>query len=176
SSPALNRLLAWGLQRYSAAELDVPAVRAVTFVDRKAPACSGINGLAAGSEVSLCFGTADACSDDGCTGWRAWAKATLLHELAHVWISENVAQDVRDQFLSVSGLPTWESVDSLWGDRGVELAAEAMAGSLMDEPVTLNIEFDRRYSCAELARLYAILAGAPPVDPPCEDLGEPPPS
>ena len=103
-SPALERLLTWGIQRFADADLVAPVLDSVTFVDRKSPACTGINGLAAGADVSLCFGTADACSDDGCLGWRPWAKATLLHELSHVWMSQNVTPATREQFLRAAGL------------------------------------------------------------------------
>jgi hypothetical protein len=167
SSPALDGLLRWGLGRFSEAGLRPPAVESVTFVDRKAPACTGINGLAAAGEVYLCFGTSDACTDDGCTGWRAWAKKAVLHELSHVWMTQNVTPETQSTFLGASGFPTWESADLPWGKRGVELAAETMSGALMDEAVTMNVKLGRRYTCAELATLYTALAGQPPTNPPC---------
>jgi hypothetical protein len=174
SAPALDGLLRWGLGRFTEAGLLTPAVDSVTFVDRKAPACTGINGLAAGRQVSLCFGTSDACTDDGCTGWRAWAKKAVLHELSHVWTTQNVTPDTRSTFLRESGLPSWESADLPWGRRGVELAAETMSGALMDEPVPMNVKLERRYSCGESATLYTTLTGRPPTSPPC--AGHEPPS
>jgi hypothetical protein len=176
SSPALDELLSWGLGRFTEAGLLPPAVESVTFVDRKAPACARINGLAAGGQVSLCFGTSDACTDDGCTGWRAWAKKAVLHELSHVWMTQNVTPETQSTFLQTSALPTWESADLPWGNRGVELAAETMSGALMDEPVTLNVKLGRRYTCAELATLYTALVGQPPTNPPCTGDELPPDS
>ena len=167
SSPALDRLLRWGLGRFTEAGVHPPAVERVTFVDRTAPACTGINGLATGGQVSLCFGTSDACTDNRCTGWRAWAKKAALHELSHVWMTQNVTPETQSTFLRASGLPTWESADLPWGERGVELAAETMSGALMDEPVTPNLKLGRRYTCGELATLYTALAGRPPTNPRC---------
>ena len=152
SSPALDRLLTWGMQRFQAASLVVPALDGVTFVDRQAPACTGVNGLAAGGDVSLCFGTSDACTDDGCAAWRAWAKKAVLHELSHVWLSQNVTPEVRTTFVRSAGLRAWESDGLPWGQRGVELAADTMAAALMDAPVTLNAKFERGFACAELRR------------------------
>jgi hypothetical protein len=167
SSPALDRLIGWGLGRFTDAGLVAPGVHSVTFVDRKAPACGGINGLAAGDAVSLCFGTSDACTDDGCAGWRPWARKALVHELSHLWLAQNVTPGARDTFLRASGLTTWESTDQPWGERGVELAAETMAGELMDEPVTPNVKLTRRYTCDEWAAMYAILTGDEPADLAC---------
>jgi hypothetical protein len=171
SSPTLDRLIGWGLGRFTEAGLVAPGVDSVTFVDRRAPACAGINGLAAGNDVSLCFGTSDACTDDGCAGWRPWARKALLHELSHLWLAQYVTPETQSTFLSASGLPTWESPDLPWGERGVELAAETMAGALMDEAVAPNVELTRSYACAQWAAMYTILTGQAPADPTCPAKG-----
>ncbi len=170
SSPSLDRLLEWGMGRFAAADLSAPVVDSVTFVSPSAPACARINGLAWGEDVALCFGTSDACTDNGCAGWRPWVKRALLHELSHLWISQNVSPEVQVAFVRSAALPTWAADDSPWGKRGVELAAETMAGTLIDEPVALNAKLDRR-SCADLAGLYTLLTGVgPPAGTQC---GEP---
>jgi hypothetical protein len=172
SSPALDRLIGWGLGRFPEVGLVAPRVDGVTFVDRKAPACAGINGLAAGDDVSLCFGTSDACTDDGCAGWRPWARKALLHELSHLWLAQNVTLETQSTFLRASGLPAWESPDLLWGQRGVELAAEAMSGALMDEAVAPNVELARNYACDQWAQMYTILTDNALASPPCAGQGQ----
>ena len=47
----------------------------------------------------------------------------LIHELAHVWIEENVGVAVRREFVQRNDLPTWNDHDYDWDFRGVELAA-----------------------------------------------------
>ncbi len=175
SSPALDRLLAWGLRRFTEAGLDPPAVDTVTFVDRMSAACSGINGLAAAGDVSLCFGTADACTDDGCTRWIPWAKKALLHELSHVWLTRNMDPGARSPVLRAAGLTVWESTDVPWGQQGAELAAEVLSDRLMDERVSLNTKLARRYSCEEVAEILGIITDMPQVEAACTTSTAPAP-
>jgi hypothetical protein len=94
-------------------------------------------------DVSLCFGTSDACTDDGCTEWLAWAKKASSMSSVTVWMTRNVTPETQSTFLRASGLPTWESADLPGGERSVELAAEIMSGALMDE---LHAEREARAS------------------------------
>lgn len=71
---------------------------------------------------------------DVCDPHRPRRKHTLLHELAHVWISENIDQATRDEFMELRELTVWNSVDTPWSDRGTEHAAEILSWGIGDHP------------------------------------------
>jgi len=158
STPRLDALLAWGADRFQLAGMEPPALSDVTFYRRTVDLCRGITGLALGKSLSLCFDEADACASTACTTWRPWTRTTLLHELAHVWMTDNVSHAQREAFITRAGLPTWADTDHPWAERGVELAASTIAGALMPEPLKVSPLFGPR-SCAELTDLAGIVIG-----------------
>ena len=153
----LEGLAGWAFGRFAEAGLAVPAVDRVTFMTA-ADLCEGIRGLAGGGRVTLCYGADQVCLGEGCKQWRPYAKATALHEWAHQWIADRVDASTQQRLVEQAGLETWDSLDSAWGDRGVEWAAEIMAWGLMDEAYDINQDLGLP-PCAERAALFGTLTG-----------------
>ena len=89
------------------------------------------------------------------------ARETLLHEMGHAWIDENVTNSVRERFLEMRGLRAWNESTVSWDDRGFEHGAEIIAWGLIDRPT--GIVRIRDTSCAELLAGYFTLVGRPPL-------------
>ena len=48
------------------------------------------------------------------------ARRNLLHEMAHIWIDQNVSRAERVRFLELRGLRIWNASKGDWGYRGYE--------------------------------------------------------
>jgi hypothetical protein len=155
-TPELERLLAWAFDRFTIAGLEAPRLASVTFLDGLTDVCHRKRGLTVGDDVLLCF--QKACSTPECNSWWTWPRATVLHELAHVWMAQTMPEGTPARFVRAADLPTWASTKQPWGQRGTELAAETIAWALMDQPYRINPDLEER-SCAELAHLFQILTG-----------------
>ena len=164
-TPGLEGLITWSFAQYRAHGLGTPMVRRVTFHDKQIGKCEGLAGLILGDVVTVCFGSAAACLDQGCTVWQTWAKKAVLHELAHAWMDEHLTAEVIARFLAVTGKPTWASSTHEWGDRGVELAAETLAWAMTDQPSRVNPKLGP-HTCDELTQYYQILTGRTPEPTP----------
>jgi hypothetical protein len=164
-TPGLESLITWSFGQFRAHGLGTPKVRRVTFYDNQTDRCEGVAGLILVDAVTLCFDSAAACLDEGCTTWNAWVKKATLHELAHAWMDEHLTPGVIEQFQAATAMPTWADSQHAWGDRGVELAAETIAWATMDEPTQANPKLGP-HSCDELANYYEILTGRPPEPTP----------
>jgi hypothetical protein len=164
-TPGLEGLILWSFDQFRTHGLGTPIVRRVTFHEKQIDKCEGVAGLILGDVVTVCFGSAVACVDRDCTTWETWAKKAVLHELAHAWIDEHLTAEAIEQFLEVTGMPTWASPTHAWGDRGVELAAETIAWATSDQPVQVNPKLGT-HTFNELARYYEILGGRPPEPTP----------
>jgi hypothetical protein len=57
-------------------------------------------------------------------------RETLLHEMGHAWIDQNVAQTVRERFTEMRGLRAWNQSTVPWDDRAYEHGAEIIAWGL----------------------------------------------
>lgn len=81
---------------------------------------------------------------------------TLLHEVAHAWVDQNVPEDRIAQFMELRGVSEWDSGE--WAQQGAEHAAEIMLWGLQDEfrisPLIPNA------SDAELAAAFELLTEA----------------
>jgi hypothetical protein len=168
-TPGLDGLITWSFDQFRAHGLGAPEVRRVTFHDNQIDKCEGVTGLILGDAVTLCFDSATACRDRACTAWDTWVQKTTLHELAHAWMDEHLTPQVITQFLTATGKPTWSAPEHPWGDRGVELAAETIAWTMVDQPIPVNPKLGP-HSCDELARYYELLTGRTPdpIPPGCE--------
>lgn len=162
STPGLDALLVWGHDRFRQAGMEPPALSEVTFLAREVDLCRGITGMALEDSLSLCFDEGDACASATCASWRPWARTTLLHELAHVWMTDHVSHAQQAAFIDRAGLPTWADTDHPWAQRGVELAASTIAAALGDEPLQVSRLFGQR-SCAELKELLGIVIDPMPT-------------
>jgi hypothetical protein len=160
-SDGLEKLVGWGLQRYADAALVPPIATSVTFVP-KGDDPWGRHGFAHGSkagDVALPFTADDACGDDeACADWPTWAKATTLHELAHLWLVRSLSEAAKAEFLQRRGL-TWSDPALPWAQQGSEVAAETVAWGLMDEPSRVDLRLEGP-SCQRLAEDFSLLTNA----------------
>jgi hypothetical protein len=153
TSPAWTRRVEWGLDRFRAAGLPLPAM-AITVHDDDAP-CEGNSGLYLPNdpvEVHLCTpGPVDSRP----------ARLTTLHELAHAWAEAELSTDERAAFLERRGLDVWYDVRIPRHERGMEHAAEVVSWGLMDEMIPII----RIYNAepAQLAEAFDLLLDRPPL-------------
>jgi hypothetical protein len=165
-TPALQQLLEWALGRFQRAGLPLPRAASVTFYAAARDKCAGYRGLAAGegfTDITLCFGEAEACRDDSCPPWATATRQLVLHELAHTWLSQNLADEDEDGFGDAVGL-AWDERHDPWARRAMERAAETLAWGLDDWQVAVR-EFGSP-SADRLARDFAQLTGAQPLSRP----------
>jgi hypothetical protein len=156
-------LVRWAMGRFDGAGLSAPAVMSVSFIDvTDQDLCLHRRGLAVrgreGYRIYLCL-TADRVG-------RFVAQDLILHELAHVWMWDNLSTAGQQQFLTRMGLTSWESPDLPWDELGKEQAAEVIKWGLTDRSVQQNHLFAER-TCADLAETFTLLTGVPPSRPPC---------
>lgn len=165
--PEANDLVRWGISRFPAARLTAPTVASVAFSEEAHQAqCAGdLRGLAlkAGpsSRIYLCY------AEDGTS--PPFARELLLHELAHVWMWENLDQPTQQRFIDRFDLPTWDVTDVPRDKRGIEQAADVIAWGLADEPSRNSLLANR--SCADRAEAFKLLTNAAPLQPPCPSVG-----
>jgi hypothetical protein len=165
----LEALVKWALDRYQRAGMGEPAPLSVAFPP--SARCRGVVGLAldtgSGLEIQMCFGEDELCTDDAdCTEPARIARLNMLHEMAHVWLTENLDEETRQAFLELRGLEQWTHRDLDWVERGVEHAAEIIAWGLMDESVPVPRLPD--LNCDTLAEGFRLLTGVDPL----VDLGQ----
>ena len=136
----------WGIARFEAARLELPAPLRVEVHADDAP-CHGNSGRYAPGDapvVHLC-----AAVEPG----SRIARLITLHELAHAWAETQLDPDTRDSFLELRGLDAWIDADAEPFRWGAEHAAEVVSWGLMDEqmriiridgadPVQLTVAFD----------------------------------
>ena len=131
-------LIAWGLDLYAAAGLELPGIDFVGYPDRtNCRERSGMHLWHKGrSEIRLCIETISPAHD--------WL---ILHELAHVWDWNQLSDDRRQDFLALRGLDEWRNGN--WHERGAEHAAEIIVWGLMDRPVRPG-HLGSNSSCSDL--------------------------
>lgn len=168
-------LIRWLFGRYAQGALAQPEIVAFWFppsVDcelSEALAQSEDDRFGAGHTVTLCF-----TSEQLSSGWpdRRWSPHVAhqgLHELAHVWMYDNLDDQDRLAFLELVGLDTWRDASVFWPERGVEVAAETIAWGLAEVG-------DAEYlikpppDCDELTERYMMLTGRNPLTT-CDSTG-----
>jgi hypothetical protein len=158
----------WLLDRYASGSLPQPDVAAVWFppsVD-----CHLAEGIAKREDdrfdgshtVTLCF-----TPDEVASGWpnERWSRHAVhqgLHELAHVWMYDNLDEIDHLVFLRRVGLEAWRDPDVFWPQRGVEVAAETLAWGLAGNGRAEYL-IEPAPNCAELAARYEVLTGTKPL-------------
>jgi hypothetical protein len=139
----------WAVGRYRAAGLELPALE-VAF-HRSVSACGGNSGFASGVRIDLCTTSPS----------LGYLRATVLHEIAHVWLERHVSDGLRAAFIDLRGLQTWSSPDAPWGLQGVEQAAETLAWGLGDGTVEALVADD---DPEELADAFELLTRSRPLN------------
>lgn len=163
-TPSLEGLAAWALQRYADAGLTVPRPTSLTFYPA-ADRCLGnlaVAGGEANSEILLCFGAGLACPGSSCPPWSDMARTTMLHELAHTWMTQNLSDGRKAAYADMVGL-RWASDEDPWELRAIERAAVVIAWGLhpsagLPRPVEIP--------ATALHREFRFLTGAPPLTRP----------
>jgi len=136
----LQRLMdvMWALDQMSDAGLSIPHVNIVLRED-----CSVAGSKWTDSEGRYWI--------KNCAGRR-----TLLHELAHVWDSENLTDRDRAALLELRGLEHWGGVE--WEHCGGEHLAESIAWAL-DERTSPAYRIEQN-SYEELGAMYLLATGS----------------
>ena len=145
SSPADVAIADWALARYAAAGLELPPVT-IVFHDDPA-SCADNSGLYRSFRIDACLG--------GQT--LAYARRTLVHELAHAWSEAHLLPEDQARFLELRGLRTWNSKAVPWVERGFEQAAEVLTWGVGER--TTRILLPDRDRPDELAVAFETLTG-----------------
>jgi hypothetical protein len=166
-TPELERLLSWGLGRFADAVLPAPIPTSVTFLPPEGDP-EDRYGFVHGGDVTdiAVLVTADqACLDGECPPWPTPVKAAMLHQLARVWLAENLPQVSADEFAQERGM-VWSDPGLTWAEQATELAAETLTWGLMDEPYLVDERLGAP-SCQALAADFQALTGAFPDPKSC---------
>ena len=145
----------WAEEVFSAAGFGVP-VAAAEF-HRSEEACGGARGRAYLSDENLA--TIVVCASHTNPEVQAtWRQRTLLHELAHVWVDQNVDDENLVAFTELRGLEEWSSREVKWEDRATEHAAEILMWGMQHGDYEVDYRFENT-SCDSMSAGYALLTG-----------------
>lgn len=163
-TPALNDALAWGLQRFAVAGLEIPQLASVTFTVQS-DFCADIRAhylrTEDGVELEFCMDEQAACRDEECNEVLPGWSAVVLHEIAHAWLDTRLDAIDIERFLDHVGVEAWRDSTLPWDENGVEHAADTIAWGLMDR----DIEMLRvgQPPADQLAQGFRILTGIDPL-------------
>lgn len=147
---------AWAADLFTDKGFDLPSVAIEFHADEEG--CGGMRGrthLAAEGEAAFIHVCA---THDRLWIEETWRRRTLLHELAHAWIDQNVNETVTAAFVELRAVDTWLARDHLWQDRGAEHAAEIFMWGVQDGDYTLDFRLDDT-ECSEVSAAYTLLTG-----------------
>lgn len=168
-TPELEQLLSWGLGRFADAVLPAPIPTSVTFLapDGDPEARYGFVHGGDATDIAVLVTTDQACPDEECQPWPTPVKAAVLHQLARVWLAENLPQVSADEFAQERGM-VWSDPGLTWAEQATELAAETLTWGLMDEPYVVDPRLGAA-SCESLAADFQELTGAFPDPRSCAE-------
>jgi hypothetical protein len=138
----------WAVGRFVIGGLDLPTLSIRLHPDESG--CRGRLGYWAERVADLCATTTTHI-----------AVRTMIHELAHGWVDDNVSESDRAQFLALRDLRTWNDQNAVWDERGYEQAAEIVAWAVHDQGTGIHAPAFPGNSTRELADAYRFLTGAP---------------
>ncbi len=145
----------WTQDLFSTAGFDFPIV-AIEF-HRNEEACGGVRGRTHFTDEDLA--TIVVCATHHNPEVEdIWRQRTLLHEVAHAWIDQNVGEERTDALMELRGTETWLSRDQIWQDRGAEHAAEILMWGLQDGDYGVDFRIDNT-ECSDLSAGYELLTG-----------------
>jgi hypothetical protein len=136
-------MVRWAVGRFEAAGLDAPTVEIHFHGDLSA--CRRNLGYALDGRVDLCTVGVDVIS-----------RRVLLHEMGHIWLDENLATSVREEFIESRDLTSWNGSSVRWSERGYEQGAEIVAWALGERISPLKIP-DK--DPEQIANAYELLTG-----------------
>jgi hypothetical protein len=148
--PVQWRLAEWAVGRFERAGLNPPTVEIAFHAE--ASGCGGHLGYAKDGHVDVCTVLVN-----------EMARRDLLHEMGHIWIDQNVTQSVRERFLELRHLSTWNASTAAWHQRGYEQGAEIIAWALGNRILTAQIPDNLP---EQLDAGFEVLTAVTPPDPP----------
>jgi hypothetical protein len=137
------RLVRWGADRFEEAGLALPNVEIHFHAD--ASGCEGHLGYAKDGRVDVCTILEN-----------EMARRTLLHEMGHIWIDQNVSRAERVRFLELRDLRTWNASTADWGYRGYEQGAEIISWALGNRILSAQIPGN---DPGQLSAAFELLSG-----------------
>ena len=87
-----------------------------------------------------------------------WRQRTLLHELAHAWVDQNVDEAPTAAFMELRGTEVWSAREQAWQDRATEHAAEILMWGIQDGDYEVDFRIDNT-GCEQLSSGYELLTG-----------------
>lgn len=173
-TPELEEFVLWGLARFDEAGLAPPRVRSIAF-DPFSPRCAQFDGYAesrgGAAAILVCEdaggisrpgrGEDPSCPEPDCPNALPTTRELLVHELAHAWLIGHVQGEARARFMAAVGAYSWNGEGAPYTERGVEVAASAIAWGLGANPRE-RVGF-RVVPCETLADGFRILTGAEPL-------------
>ena len=124
-TPEQQSLAEWALQRYEKAGLELPPLT-IVFAGRDQTACDGSTARTYFDETPM----VKMCWND---------RFILLHELAHVWVAENVPPANHAAFMKMrDDVQVWAGTAVPWANRGSEHAANVIAWGLLEKPYPIS--------------------------------------
>ena len=143
----------WTQDLFTAAGFEFPIV-AVEF-HRNEEACGGARGRTHFTDEDLA--TIVVCATHNNPEVEdSWRQRTLLHELAHAWIDQNVSTERTRAFMELRGLDEWSSRNVAWEKRATEHAAEILMWGLQDGDYKIDFRIEGTES-DELTAGYQLL-------------------
>ena len=119
------------LDRYVAAGLELPSL--VVTIDHSGAACKGHNGLYRASgdrhEIAICH----------------VSEYVVLHELAHAWEHDALADGQRAAYVEAQALGSWSDPDTPWRLQGIEHIANTLAAALRHDGTGCSDAIAERY-------------------------------
>lgn len=147
----------WALARFKEAGLELPSLSIVFHDDFES--CGMREGVLRVSDVEV---VVHECQSD-----RGRARRSLLHELAHAWdhVGGGTDSEVRQRFMAVRGVTSWDDDGLEWNRRGEEQAAEIVAWGLMlvPAPIPTSVGKYGPQDEAMLSAAFEALTGSVPL-------------
>jgi hypothetical protein len=112
----------WAVNRIRRAGLQLPPL--VIELHPTDDGCNGHDGLFRGGSLII-----SVCTPN---------RYIIIHELAHAWEHQNLSDEIRQEFMEMWGLTTWNDHGVAWKDRGVEAVAEIITWGLYDHDLTAD--------------------------------------
>lgn len=151
--PEDGAVLEWATSTFEDAGLAVPTFT-VEFHTTPEP-CKGYMGLHSrnpeGTVIRVCATHERTVLRDG------WRRRTLIHEMAHAWVDQNVAPETAAAFMRHRGVVTWSDPSVAWELQGAEHAAEVVMAAIQDDFPPHVLLADS--SPGQMAEAYSVLTG-----------------
>ena len=117
-----QELLAWALEQYETAGLELPVLQVHLHSDPAA--CKGNQGL----------------FSSGSTPWKITLcteeRMVYLHEIGHAWAALTLTDADRSNYVEQRRMESWNDPETPWRARGSEDAANTLAWGLVDDPIS----------------------------------------